>query len=108
MAAKDLSMRLIGAALVALLVSSCATNPVTGKREVSFMSEAQEIQIGQEMDQQVQQEMGVYDDRELQEYVRGIGLRLAATLIVPTCRGISPWSMRRRSMRLRCRAATSM
>jgi predicted Zn-dependent protease len=41
------------------------------------MSEAQEIQIGQEMDQQVRQEMGLYDDRELQSYVADIGLRLA-------------------------------
>jgi predicted Zn-dependent protease len=41
------------------------------------MSEAQEIQIGQEMDQDVRQEMGVYDDSELQSYVEEIGQRLA-------------------------------
>jgi predicted Zn-dependent protease len=63
--------------LVLITLAACATNPATGKREISFMSEAQEIQIGQEMDQQVRQEMGVYDDRELQSYVEDIGLRLA-------------------------------
>lgn len=41
------------------------------------MSEAQEIQIGQQLDPEVRKEMGVYDDRGLQEYVSTIGLRLA-------------------------------
>ena len=70
-------VRSAAAALVALTLSACATNPVSGKKEFTLMSEAQEIQIGQEMDQQVQQEMGVYEDRELQEYISDIGLRLA-------------------------------
>jgi len=60
-----------------LLAVACATNPVTGKREVSFMSEAQEIQIGRELDTETQREMGVYTDRALQEYVEEIGQRLA-------------------------------
>jgi len=41
------------------------------------MSEAQEIQLGQEMDAQVKREMGVYEDAELQRYVADIGMRLA-------------------------------
>jgi predicted Zn-dependent protease len=60
-----------------LLVVSCATNPVTGKRGFSLMGEGQEIQLGQEMDKEVRQEMGLYDDQELQQYVEGIGQRLA-------------------------------
>ena len=64
------------AALAATLVA-CATNPVTGKKEFSLMSEAQEVQLGQEMDPQVKQEMGVYDDAELQRYVSDVGMRLA-------------------------------
>src|SRR5688500_12794262 len=64
------------AALAATLVA-CATNPVTGKKEFSLMSEAQEVQLGQQMDPQVKQEMGVYDDAELQRYVSNVGLRLA-------------------------------
>ena len=63
--------------LSASLVSGCATNPVTGERELSLMSEAQEIQLGQEMDAQVRREMGLYEDPELQRYVQEIGLRLA-------------------------------
>jgi predicted Zn-dependent protease len=41
------------------------------------MSEQQEIGIGQQMDGEVAREMGLYDDADLQEYVSGIGLRLA-------------------------------
>jgi len=62
---------------LALTIAACATNPVTGKRELSLLSEAQEIQIGQAQDAQVRKEMGVYGDRELQRYVSDIGLRLA-------------------------------
>jgi predicted Zn-dependent protease len=58
-------------------VVACATNPATGQREFSLMSEAQEIQLGQEMDAQVREEMGVYSDQELQRYVESIGQKLA-------------------------------
>ena len=64
-------------ALLALVVVACATNPVTGQRELSLMSEAQEIGIGQEADPQIKEEMGVYDDPELQRYVSDIGHRIA-------------------------------
>jgi predicted Zn-dependent protease len=63
------------AALV--LMTACATNPVTGRREFSLMSEAQEIQIGQTQDVQIRNELGVYRDAALQEYVSTIGLKLA-------------------------------
>jgi len=59
------------------LVAACATNPVTGRRELSFMSEAQEISIAQESDPQIKEEMGVYNDPELQAYVADIGQRIA-------------------------------
>ena len=62
--------------LIAALVA-CATNPATGQREFSLMSEAQEVQIGREMDGEIKREMGVYDDAELQRYVSNVGMRLA-------------------------------
>jgi predicted Zn-dependent protease len=65
------------AALMAFVTAACATNPATGKREISLMSEAQEIQLGQEMDPQIKREMGVYEDARLQRHVSEIGLRLA-------------------------------
>ena len=62
---------------LAATLAACATNPATGDREFSLMSEAQEVQLGQEMDVQVKREMGVYQDAELQRYVSNIGMRLA-------------------------------
>ena len=63
--------------LVAALVAACATNPVTGKKEFSLMSEAEELAIGQQADAEIRREMGVYPDQELQRYVSDIGMRLA-------------------------------
>lgn len=63
--------------MAASLLTACAANPATGKKEVSLMSEAQEIELGRQMDAQVRREMGVYDNPALRKYVEGIGLRLA-------------------------------
>src|SRR5438552_3780810 len=60
-----------------LLAAACATNPATGERQLSFMSEEKEIALGQENDAQVRTEMGSYDDRALQEYVTTVGMTLA-------------------------------
>jgi predicted Zn-dependent protease len=75
-------------ALIAALTVACAINPVTGRRELSFMSEAQEVQVGRELDAQVRQEMGVYDDDSLQRYVQEIGMGLARRSQRPNL----PWS----------------
>jgi predicted Zn-dependent protease len=63
--------------LVGALSTGCATNPATGEKEFSLMSEAQEIQLGQQMDVEVRKEMGVYNNPELQRYVEDVGMRLA-------------------------------
>jgi predicted Zn-dependent protease len=60
-----------------ILTVACATNPATGNREFSLMSEAQEIQLGQQMDAQVREEMGLYEDAALQRYVEQVGMKLA-------------------------------
>jgi predicted Zn-dependent protease len=62
---------------LALTLSACATNPATGKKEFSLMSEAQEIELGKQMDGEVRREMGVYENAELQKYVESVGMRLA-------------------------------
>jgi predicted Zn-dependent protease len=43
-------------------LGACATNPATGRRQFSLMSEGQELAIGREQDLQVRKEMGVYND----------------------------------------------
>jgi predicted Zn-dependent protease len=67
--------------------AACATNPATGKRQFSLMSEEQEIQIGQQQDVQTRREMGVYDDDALQQYVTSVGLKLAQASERPSL----PW-----------------
>ena len=71
--------RLLGVALAALLaLAACATNPVTGSREFALMSEGQELSVGEDVDAQIREQMGVYDSPALQAYVQDLGHRLAA------------------------------
>jgi predicted Zn-dependent protease len=72
-----MTLRIVIALTLLALIAACATNPVTGRRELSFMSEAQEISIANESEPQIKAEMGVYNDPELQRYVSEIGLRMA-------------------------------
>ncbi len=60
-------------------VSACSVNPVTGKREIVFVSESSEIKMGAENYLPMQQSQGgEYDvDPVLTEYVSGVGNRLA-------------------------------
>ena len=60
------------------LAAACATNPVTGKSELSLVSESQEIEIGRQEAQNVAQSIGFYDDAAVQSYVANIGKRMAA------------------------------
>jgi predicted Zn-dependent protease len=60
-----------------LFVAACSTNPVTGRREISLVSESQEIQMGQEAAKQVEAQLGLVKDDQLQAYVRRIGTELA-------------------------------
>ncbi len=70
--------RLLAAILLVAVAAACARNPVTGGRELVFMSESQEAELGRQADAQIRGEMGVYDDDALQEYVAAIGAELAA------------------------------
>lgn len=72
-----LQRRSVVALLLGAVLGSCAVNPVTGKRELAFVSESQEVQMGRDYAGQVAQEMGVYPDSGVQRYVSAIGVRLA-------------------------------
>jgi predicted Zn-dependent protease len=47
------------------LIPSCAVNPVTGKKQLMFMSESQEIQLGKDYDPQVMATFGEYNNEAL-------------------------------------------
>jgi predicted Zn-dependent protease len=69
---------LCGFVATSVMINSCARNPVTGKSQVVFMSEAQEIQIGQESDPQIVAQFGLYEDSSLQNFVNRKGKEMAA------------------------------
>ena len=70
------------AAALALLLSApgCTTgiNPVTGNRRAYGYSWEQEKQIGAQQDKLVQQQYGVYDNEQVQQYVRRLGEEVLA------------------------------
>jgi len=74
------TIRLVAALLSLLvLVQGCAVNPATGQREISFVSEAQEIRMGQQADPAATAQFGgLYPDNDLQAYVTGLGESIAA------------------------------
>ena len=71
-----------------IVSAACATNPVTGKRQMTLLSEAEELAIGQQQDAEIRREMGVYDDPALQRYIDDIGQQLARVSHRPNL----PWS----------------
>jgi predicted Zn-dependent protease len=72
--------RLVACVTLLLALSACGTNPVTGKREIQFVSEAQELQIGaQQYAPTRQSEGGDFKQLpELTSYINEIGQKLAA------------------------------
>ena len=96
-----------GVVLFTTLMAACATNPVTGRREISLMSEAQEIALGKESDAQIRQEMGVYDDAALQRTSATSVCGWPSCRSARRCRGSSPSSISPPSMPSRSRAASS-
>ncbi|HYH81532.1 MAG TPA: M48 family metalloprotease [Longimicrobium sp.] len=82
--------RWVAAALVAGNVVACAVNPVTGRNQLSLVSEAQEIQLGRQSAVQVSQQLGLVPDSALQAYVQRVGGTLAAASERPAL----PWTFR--------------
>lgn len=61
-----------------LATGACATNPVTGRRELSLISESQEIQMGKQASASDLQRVGEYPGSEAQALVKRIGTQIAA------------------------------
>jgi predicted Zn-dependent protease len=60
------------------VATACATNPVTGRRELSLISESQEVQMGREASQGDLQRVGEVANPAAQALVRRIGTSIAA------------------------------
>jgi predicted Zn-dependent protease len=68
------------------VITACAVNPVTGKRQLTLMSEAQEIQLGATSDPSIVAQYGEVDDAELSAYVANIGGQIARVSHRPNLR----------------------
>lgn len=61
-----------------LLTSTCAVNPVTGKKQIVLMSEEQEIAMGKEADPEIVAQYGLYENMALQDFITKKGKEMAA------------------------------
>ena len=79
MISRVLKFRTAAFAVAASLLVGCAVNPVTGKKELSLMSQGQELALGeQQYPINQQQQGGQYVlDKSLQDYVNRVGQKLA-------------------------------
>lgn len=82
-----MTRRLLLACTCALL-ASCPRNPATGKRQLNFISDKQEVQLGQQGAEEVRTSMGIYDNEGLQRYLGEVGAKLSAVSERPKL----PWT----------------
>jgi predicted Zn-dependent protease len=71
---------LLGGVVAAFMLSGCGVNPVTGKKEIQFVSEASEIKLGEQQYAPTQQSQGGDFDvlPDLTTYINEVGQKLAA------------------------------
>ncbi|MCP3984546.1 MAG: M48 family metalloprotease [bacterium] len=62
---------------MATLYCACATNPVTGERQVTFMSTEREVALGRQESAKVASQIGLVEMPRLTDYVSVLGARLA-------------------------------
>jgi predicted Zn-dependent protease len=79
-----------GLLALGLVAAGCSVNPATGERQLSLVSEGQEIAMGRDADPQIVAQFGLYPDDELQRYVQDLGQSLAAASERPDL----PWTFR--------------
>lgn len=64
--------------LILLVVVSCVTNPITGKKEFMVISESTEISVGASAVPTVEYQYGgIYPDTKVNQYVDAVGQKLA-------------------------------
>ncbi len=73
----QLAIRSLYVLLFATLGYSCAVNPVTGKKEISFMSEEKELAMGKQYDPSIVASFGLYENEELQAFINEKGMEMA-------------------------------
>ena len=75
---------------IVVTMGGCARNLATGERHLNLTSEAQEVAMGKQADQEIGAALGLYPDPSLQKYVQQLGRKLASTSERPNL----PWTFR--------------
>ena len=65
------------------VLNSCAVNPVTGKKEINFISAEKELALGAESDPAIIANYGLYDDDEVQAFINERGKEMGAISHLP-------------------------
>ncbi|HEX5107323.1 MAG TPA: M48 family metalloprotease [Vicinamibacterales bacterium] len=76
------------ATLVVAALAACAVNPATGKRQLSLVSNDDEIAMGQEEAQKVAASMPILQQQAVQDMVKRVGMEMAKSSERPEL----PWS----------------
>jgi predicted Zn-dependent protease len=82
------TLALVLLATVGSGLTACAINPATGQSQLSLFTEAEEIELGAEVDREFLSNSRRYDDPALEAYVASLGHRMAAVSERPDL----PWS----------------
>jgi predicted Zn-dependent protease len=70
-------LRILCAAAACAAFSACVRNPATGNLQLNLVSESQEIEMGKQAAQEVEQSIGLYKDPKVEAYVSKMGQSLA-------------------------------
>ncbi len=68
--------RLILLFIIGLIISSCATNPATGRKELVLLSPQQELALGKKAYKDIVSTYGIYKYKDVDNYVRSVGLKV--------------------------------
>ena len=74
---------LLGAAVAVLQLGGCATEPVTGRKQLMLVSSAEELQLGLTEFDKLKTSVPISKDAKAQEMVRRVGQRIAAVADLP-------------------------
>ncbi len=74
---KKFQVPLLSCLVAAGMLAGCSRNPVTGKKELIFMSQEKEIALGAESHPSVVATMGLYDDKNIQSFISQKGMAMA-------------------------------
>jgi len=69
---------------VLVLLSGCATNPITGKRELMLVSSSKEMEIGRQYAPEIEKQLGdKMANPQIQNYIAGVGAKIASVSDTP-------------------------